>query len=299
MNLDPTTLRLFTEIARTGSLTQGAQAAFRSPAAASARIRALEEALGQQLLYRDNKGVTLTEAGQTLLRHAHILLRQIDTLRDEITQSGSGHIRIYANTTAVTEFMPEILSQFLATRPLVTVDLQERLTHDILRGVEDGSADLGIVSGPVERAGMVARTFSTDRLMLATPIGHPLARRDAVDFAATLDHDHIGLHEGSTLLAFLRGLMGPADYARRLRVQVRSFEAMCRMVEAGVGLGIVPESAARRHARTMEIALVALTDDWATRDRKLLIRDTKALPRAAADLADAIMSAGAGGTLTD
>jgi len=298
MHFDFTDLRLFVHIAEAGNLTKGAAQVFLSPPAASARIRALEANLEAQLLYRGNKGVSLTRSGETLLRHARIILRQVDYLRDDFTgpdSDKSGHVRIFANTTAVTEFMPEILAQFLASRPGVTVDLQERLTQEIVRAIRDGSADLGIVSGDVDQTGLEAIRFSTDRLLLAVPEGHNLAGRRSVAFAETLEYEHISLHEGSTLLAFLRGVMERNGYERALRVKLRSFEAMCRMIEAGVGIGIMPESAARRHMKTMQIALVSIVDDWALRERYVLVRSKAALPGAGRALVDDLVLNAAGG----
>ncbi|WIY25163.1 LysR family transcriptional regulator [Parasedimentitalea psychrophila] len=299
MHFDFTDLRLFVHIAEAGNLTQGAAQVFLSPPAASARIRALEDSLESQLLYRGNKGVSLTQSGETLLRHARIILRQVDYLRDDFTgpnNDRSGHVRIFANTTAVTEFMPEILAHFLASRPGVTIDLQERLTHDIVRAIRDGTADLGIVSGDIDQTGLEAIRFSTDRLLLAVPLGHELAKRKSVAFADTLAFEHIGLHEGSTLLAFLRGLMEKNGYERALRVKLRSFEAMCRMIEAGVGIGILPESAARRHMKTMQIALVGINDSWAVRERYVLVRSIDALPGAGRALVDELVLNAAGGS---
>lgn len=281
MHFDLPDLRLFIHIAESPSLTQGARRAHLSPAAASARIKALEGQLGLRLLYRDSRGVELTPAGQRLLQHARLIMRQVDYLKSEFTEYGAdaaGHIRIFANTTAVTEFLPEVLAGFLAARPGVTVDLQERLSRDIVRGVLDGGADLGIIAGPVAASGLQVLHFSTDRLVLAVPRGHALAGQRRVKLRQTLDYQHIGLHEGSTLLSFLREQVEKLGESLALRIQVSSFEASCRMIEAGVGIGIIPESAARRHSRTMELAIVELDEPWAVRERSILVRDLEALP---------------------
>jgi DNA-binding transcriptional LysR family regulator len=289
MHFDLADLRLFIHIAESPSLTQGARKAFLSPAAASARIKALESQLGSRLLYRDSRGVELTPAGQRLLQHARLIMRQVDYLKSEFTEYGTdaaGHIRIFANTTAVTEFLPEVLAGFLAERPGVTVDLQERLSRDIVRGVLDGAADLGIIAGPVQAPGLQVLHFSTDRLVLAVPLGHALAQHKSVSFADTLAYQHIGLHEGSTLLSFLREQVETLGGSLALRIQVSSFEAICRMVEAGVGIGIIPESSALRHSRTMQLATLQLDEAWAVRERSMLVRELDALPGSVRALID-------------
>ncbi|KIH83822.1 LysR family transcriptional regulator [Pseudomonas batumici] len=292
MHFDLADLRLFIHIAESPSLTQGARRAFLSPAAASARIKALEAQLDTRLLYRDSRGVEVTPAGQRLLQHARLIMRQVDYLKSEFTRYGSdsaGHIRIFANTTAVTEFLPEVLAGFLSRRPGVTVDLQERLSRDIVRGVLDGTTDMGIIAGPVEASGLQVMHFSTDRLALIVPVEHPLAAQQSVTLDQTLAFQHIGLHEGSTLLSFLREHVERLGKTLSLRIQVSSFEAICRMVEAGVGIGIIPLSAAVRHSRTMELATVALDEPWAIRERSILVRELEALPGTIRALIAALM----------
>lgn len=297
MHFDLADLRLFVHIAEAPSLTQGARRAHLSAAAASARIKALEGQLDCRLLYRDNRGVELTPAGQRLLQHARLILRQVEHLKDDFSEQGGdqvGHIRIFANTTAVTEFLPELLAGFLAVRPGVSVDLQERLNRDIVRAILDGSADLGIVAGPVRAEGLQVVHFSTDRLVLAVPPGHPLGRLRRLTLADTLDFAHIGLHEGSTLQSFLREQVERVGGSLNLRIQVASFEAICRMVEAGVGIGVIPETAARRHSRTMNLQILALDEPWVVRERSVLLRDREALPGCARALVDLLRQTGDG-----
>ncbi len=300
MHIELADLRLFVSIAETGNLTRGAASVSLSAPAASVRIRAMEAQLDVQLLYRSNKGVSLAQSGETLLHHARIILRQVDYLTNDFSSQDhdeKGHIRIAANTTAVTEFMPEVLARFLSSRPKVTIDLQERLTQDIIRSVHNGTADLGIVSGEMSDSGLEVIRFSTDRLMLATPADHALASRKSLSFSETLAFQHISLHEGSTLLAFLRSLLQEHGFDRTLRTKVRSFEAMCRMIEAGVGIGVVPESAARRHAHTMNLALITLNEPWALRERAVVARAVDALPKAARALTAELVKHEVGGAV--
>ncbi|MCI1024898.1 LysR family transcriptional regulator [Pseudomonas putida] len=281
MNIDFKDLALFIEIAEASNLTHGARRAFMSPAAASARIKALESQLNTHLLYRDSRGVDLTEAGRRLLPHARLLMRQLGYLETEFAQYGadaSGHIRIFANTTAVTEFLPEVLSRYLALYPGVSIDLQERHSPDIVRGVLDGSTDLGITAGPVAAKDLEIIHFSTDRLVLALPEGHSLESRETVSFAESLNFPHVGPQEGSTLHDFLREQASHIGHNLKWRIQVSSFESICRMVETGVGLGIIPESSALRYQQTMKLSLKQLDEPWAVRERSMLVRDLNALP---------------------
>ena len=281
MHFDLADLRLFIHIAESPSMTQGARKAFISPPAASARIKNLEDSLSSRLLYRDSRGVELTPAGTLFLHHARVIMRQVEYMKSEFTEYGaeaSGHIRIFANTTAATEFLPEILAGFLAERPGVTVDLQERLSRDIVRGVMDGSTDMGIIAGPVEADSLQVIHFSTDQLVLVTPLDHPLAQRTSSKLAETLAFPHIGLQEGTTLLRFLNEQVALHGQTLNMRIKVYSFEAMCRMVEAGVGIAILPASSARRHQRTMGLSMVELDEPWRVRERSILVRDLEALP---------------------
>lgn len=292
MHFDLPDLRLFIHIAESPSLTQAAKRAHLSLAAVSVRIKSLENQANTRLLYRDSRGMELTPAGQKFLQHARIILRQVDHLKNDFQEQAagdSGHIRIFANTTAVTEFMPAILARFLAAHPGVTVDLQERLTRDIVRGVLDGSTDLGIVSGPIDAPELQTIHFSTDKLVLVAPQGHPLGGVARVKLTDAVQYPFITMHEGSTLVAFLREQVEQGGQRLMQRIQLYSFESICRMVEAGVGVGVIPDSAARRYSLAgMKLQVVELDEPWVIRERKLLARDVDALPACAKILIEQI-----------
>lgn len=158
-----------------------------------------------------------------------------------------------------------------------------------MRGVLDNTADLGIVAGVVEAQGLQLLPFSLDRLVLVVPRGHALAERPHVSFQETLDYPHIGLHDGSTLLQFLQDKVKDMGKSLPLRIQVLGFEPACRMIEAGVGIGVLPESCALRYQRTQAIRLVELEDDWAQRERSIVVRELEALPSCGRELIEAIV----------
>lgn len=293
IHFDLVDLRLFVYIAEENSLTRAAVRAHMSLPAASIRIKNLEDSIGTKLINRDNQGITLRPPGQVFLRHARQVLGQLENLRgdmQEYAEGIKGHVRIFANTTAITEFLPAALQTFLATHPDVNVDLREHLSHDIVRAVSEGTTDIGIVAGSIRTEGLGVLPYRRDRLVLATAQSHPLAQCAEIDFAKTLEYDYIGLHEGSAIHSFLNQAAGNLRKALKIRIQVSSFEAVCRMIEANVGIGILPESAARRHARTMSLALVRLSDEWAVRNLNICVRRFDALPSFARELVDFLSS---------
>jgi DNA-binding transcriptional LysR family regulator len=289
MRFDLSDLRLFRHVVEAGSITGGAERAHLALAAASTRIRNMEEALGAALLVRGRQGVTPTQAGRTLLQHARLILQQAERLREDLSAYAgglAGQIRVLSNTNALTEFLPEALSSFLAAHHNVSVDLEERLSDEIVGMVAERVADLGIVAGTVDVSALETYPFRKDRFVLVVARDHPLAGRSQVAFAEVLDHDFVGLDRASALQRFLSAKAAPSGRPLRLRVQLRSFDAVCRMVECRVGIGIVPETTARRVARTMAISAVALSDVWALRELTICIRSLAELPPYARQLVE-------------
>jgi len=281
MRFDLVDLGLFRHVVEAGSITRGAERANLALAAASTRIRNMETALGVQLLTRGRAGVAPTPAGHTLLQHARVMLRQAERLHDDLGAFGgglAGQIRVLSNTNALTEFLPEALSSFLAAHPAVSVDLEERLSDEIVGLIAEGVADIGIVAGTVDAGALQTYPFRRDRFVLVVARGDPLAKRAKIAFGDLLEHDFVGLDRASALQRFLAGKAVRIGRPLRLRVQLRSFDAVCRLVECGVGIGIVPETTARRVARTMALAVVPLTDAWAERELTICIRNRDELP---------------------
>src|SRR5213078_2775692 len=289
MRFDLTDLNLFRHVVEAGSITHGAERAHLALAAASTRIRNMEQTLGAALLVRSRQGVTPTQAGLTLLQHARAILRQAERLREDLgAYAGglAGQIRVLSNTNALTEFLPEALSSFLAAHPHVSVDLEERLSDEIVGLIAEGVGDLGIVAGTVDASALETHPFRKDRFVLVVARDHALAKRAKIAFAQVLDYDFVGLDRASALQRFLAEKAEPIGRSLRLRVQLRSFDAVCRLVECNVGIGIVPESTARRVQRTMAIAIVELTDPWALRDLTICIRSLGELPPYARQLVE-------------
>ncbi|PLP98053.1 LysR substrate-binding domain-containing protein [Cupriavidus pauculus] len=288
MHYDLTDLRLFLNVGETENLTRAAERSFLSLPAASTRIKQLEESFQTQLLIRQVKGVRLTPAGDELLRHAREVFRQLECLHADLrpyAKGVKGRVRLLANTTATNSFLANGLSRFLSENPDVDVELEEHLSADIVSAVGTGAADLGIVAGEVATADLDTMQLCSDELIVIAPVNHPLPAFKALHFADLLDTCRfVGLNQSSAIQSFLDRIASGMGKRISLRIQVGSFDAVCRMVEAGAGIAIVPNSCARRYASRKVLRFIRLEDDWARRELRLVRRPGRELPQFAETL---------------
>ena len=289
MRFDLTDLRLFRHVAESGSITHGAERSHLALASASARIRGMEEMLDVPLLQRGRRGVALTDAGRSLLDHARIVLQQVETMRGELSAHSRGlrgSVRVLANTAALAEHLPRLLADFLAANPAIDLDLEDRQSPAIVAAVFAGDADIGIASQATLVPGLESHPFRSDRLVLVTPAGHRLARRRQASLGELLDLDFVGLPRGTALDEHLATHAARLGCILRRRVRVNSLDAICAMVAAGVGVGIVPEATARRQRRALSLCLVRIAEPWADRQLAVCVRDSRRLSRPARRLLD-------------
>ena len=291
MRFDLTDLRLFCEVVDAGSITAGAARCALALAAASTRIRNMETTLGALLLTRSRQGVVPTPAGNMLLKHARGLLDQSARMREDLSAFAgglSGEVRLLANTNALTEFLPEPLSLFLAAHPQVNVDLEERLSDEIVGLIAEGVGDIGIVAGTVDVGRLQTYPFRSDRFVVVAARDHTLAARTSMSFAEVLDFDVVGLERSASLQRFLTAKAAREGRPLKARIQLRSFDAVCRLVAAGVGVGVVPRTTAHRAAQTMALSIVDLTDDWALRELTIVVRAEEELRPYARELVESL-----------
>lgn len=292
MHFDLTDMQLMVNVAGAMSLTKGAEYTFLSLPAASNRVKNLESYLGTALLYRTSQGVTLTPSGEAFVRHARIVLRQLEHLRGDIQEYAKGvkgRVRVYANTTAMNEFIPAALERYLVDHPDVNIELRERLSYQVVKAVAEGVADIGITAQGSGGAGVEFLPYRVDRLVLVTHKDHPLAAQARHSFESALDYDFIGLFESSAIHSFLLKAAEDSGRILRMRVEVGNFETSCRLIAAQVGIGVIPESAARRYEKTMPLKIMALTDEWALRKLHICVQEAGKLPVFAQELVDLLV----------
>ncbi|WP_419712150.1 LysR substrate-binding domain-containing protein [Pseudomonas sp. NFX224] len=291
MHFDLTDLRLYLNILDTGNITAGAARSHLSLAAGSARIRAMEASLGIDFLERGRRGVTPTPAGKALAQHARTLLQHAERMQQDLAEYAKGvkgQVRLLCNTTAISEYLPELLADFLSGHPNLDIDLQELPSTRITHALRQGAADLGIVSDAVDTHTLDTLPFRDDPLVLIMPPGHPLADGEPPSFSDTLLHHYVGLTASSALAVYLEEQALHAGMRMQIRVRAEGFDGVMRMVAHGAGLGIVPLAALRRWSVDQPLTSFALKEPWAQRKLLLCARSFEYLPAYARALLEAL-----------
>lgn len=279
--IDPYSLRLFISAARAGSIVRAAEQDHIAPSALSRRLADLEHAFGTALLVRSPRGVVLTDAGRLVFDRGVKMDEDLQALVREVETQGNqvrGTVRLYANMSAVVGFLPERLRRFMAQYPSVEVSLHEADTRDVIRACLDDRADVGAGVESSVPPGLESWHFASDPMQVVLPAEHPLAQQEALGFAQVLEHPLIGIHEGGALDRLLHERAEALQMRFAPKVSVSSFDAVCRMVEAGLGIAVIPQSAASAYAGMPRFVRRPLAEPWAA-DRGLCLLALRRSPQ--------------------
>ena len=282
-------LRIFIVVAELGSLTKAAEQTNMTLSAVSKRIADLEHSTDCTLLQRLPRGIELTPAGKGLLSHARQVVDRVNRMANEMSDYAigvRGHVRVWANTSAIVQFLPHDVRLFLDDNPSVKISLEERLSGEVVEAIGNGRADIGIFADNVLSPSIEKAVYRKDKLVLLVPNDHALAALEQVAFVDTLDYEYVGLNEGSSLLARLLDAAFGAERTLKVRIQVSSFDGICRMIENGLGIGVLPEAAVRNEILAAGLRPVTLTDAWAERTLWIGARSRESLSAEAARLFD-------------
>ena len=274
------TLHLFATVAQEGSIVRAAAREHIAASALSRRLADLEHAFGAPLMVRSPRGVELTDAGRLVLARGERIDRELQELARDVQSHGgrvAGTVRVWANMSAVIGFLPERLRSLLARYPELRISLHEEDTADVVRACIDDRTDVGIGVRTEVPQGMEQWPFASDPLLVVLPRGHVLARRRTLAFAEAMQHPLIGVRSGGALDRFVRAQALAAGLPLQVAVTVGSFDAVCRMVEVGMGIAIIPRSAAAAYAGTTRFVLRPLAEPWA--ERELCLYALRKTPR--------------------
>lgn len=279
MKFDLTDLRIFLSAVEGGSLTAAALQNNIVVAAVSARLRKMEDSFGLTLFERTGRGIRPTLAGDILVGHARKVLddaRKIEVELDAFSEGRGGTIRLLSNTNMLSEHMPQLLGSFLRQNPDIFVTVADKPSLEVVNLLRNGEADIGIVASSADMTNLERWRFVPDRLVLIVPDSYSL--EGPVPYARILDHPLIALNATVALSQFLRRLANELGRRANIRIRVENFEALCRIVECGAGVGIVPESAARRYGREMRFRTLEIAEGWAERELYVCVRNQRQLP---------------------
>jgi len=284
MRLDPVSLRLFVAVMEEQAIARAAAREHIAPSAASRRLGELEHQLQVELFARSNRGIEPTAAAHSLLHMVRGVLHDLDSIVLQMRDFGAGlrgQVRVVANISAITQFLPGDLQRFMAAHPRVQVNLREQISTEVAKSVAENSADVGILNDGAYGEGLTLLPYREDELVVAVPMKHPLARRRAVRIAEALEHDFVGAHPGSVVNNLLSRASAELGLPLKLRMQVTSYDAMCLMVSAGLGIAILPRGSARIYSGTLALRTVNLQEPWARRRLMLCVRTGDSLTGAA------------------
>lgn len=290
-DLDLTTLRLFVSVCDTGNIARAGEKASIVGSAISKRLAHLEDAVGTPLLVRKRHGVTPTPAGQTLLEHARSMLDSAARIERDMQGYAAGvrgQVRILASASALAESLADDVAAFLQmpAHKNIQVDMEERISPEVVRGVRDGTASLGVCWDAADLGPLQARAYRSDHLCMVVPDNHPLAGRKRLRFEQTLDYDHVSLPVASAVQVMLQRAAAQLGRTLSHRVIVTNFEAALRVVRAGLAISLVPREVAEIYAHTYGLKVIPLAEPWAQRRFIVCYRDADALSPAAQLLAD-------------
>lgn len=273
--VDFVTLKLFCAIAQSGSITKGANECSLALSAASRRMSELEDTVGLMLLDRSAKGVTLTQAGHAVMQHALRLFQGFEQFSNELaeyTKGIKGHVRLWANMSSLTEFLPSALASFLKQHPEIQVEVEEQLSGDIVKALLDGIADIGVLADGAPTAGLHTSIIGHDELVIVSSKSHPIRNKKRITFEECLSYDFVGLNRGSSLLELTSRQAEKLGKQMQLRIQVRSYDAMCQMIAVNLGIGVLPLQACAPQIKAMGLQAIPLKDAWAKRNLLLAMK---------------------------
>lgn len=297
--IDLKSLSLLMAVCECGSMKLAARREHIEPSAVSKRIAQLEAVVGTKLLIRGRRGVQPTPACQALLEHARSLRYTLDCIEADLAAYAGGvrgHVRLVATASAVAEALLDDIAAFMKQPDSrgIRIEIEERLSHDVVRAVRDGSASIGVCWDSVGRDGLTSRPYRTDELILAVHPEHPLGRRSALKFEESLEFEHVGLPPATAVYTMLNRAAAQAGRTLTHRVIVSNFDAAMRVVRANLGVSVIPREVSRPQVAARQIVALKLKDEWARRQFVVCFKSaatlTPAAARLAAFLADRAMS---------
>lgn len=258
MNFDLADLRGFLAVADLGSFRAAAESMHLSQSAVSRRVDKLEEALGVDLFVRTTRRVELTTIGRTFVHKARAVMNELESALlgiADFAERISGEVTVACVPSAVGYFLPAVIGDFHRLHPRIRVRLIDESSADILLAVANGEADLGLTYIGTQEPDIEFEPLLDDPFVVACPREHALAGRKRLTWAELAQHDYVSLAQGSGNRFLLDQALAHVEHKPEWFCEVRHVPALVSLVEAGLGLGVVPRLAMPPRSRLVSIAL--------------------------------------------
>ncbi|WP_111895565.1 LysR family transcriptional regulator [Acinetobacter sp. MB5] len=266
--LDFITLLIFNTICEEGSLSRAAEKNMIALSAASKRLTDLEHAIGSKLFIRDSQGMKITPAGESLHYHSRMIIESIYKASielDEYKAGLKGFVRLQANLAAIIQFLPEELNAFIEENPQIKLELEQHTSVDVIKNIQNRTADLGICVDDFHQPDLVYHLYRTDELVMVVQSQNYLDTHNIQTLEDALQYDLIGLQAQSSINQKLKQKAESIGQTLKLRMLVASFDALCRMVQAGMGIGIIPKKVYEIIGQPLGLISLSIHEPWALR----------------------------------
>lgn len=272
-------LEAFEAVALHRSFTRAAQVLFVTQPAVTRQIAALEAELKMPLFERLGRTVRLTPAGEVLHRYAEQIVRLEREAREavrDVETSGGGRLHVGASSTLATYVLPPLLRAFRQTHERAEIAVSTGLSAHIIELVRNGEADLGLVTAEPEtrHTGLRFTVVADYETCAVLPPTHPLAQKRELSPADLADGPLILMEQGTNLRTYVDRLLSTAGVVEQIAMELDNVEAIKRMVEAGLGVSLLPEVAVRAEVASGRLVALPLGNLPRTPRRIALVQRT-------------------------
>lgn len=283
-------IRAFLKIAETRNFTRAANELHVSQSALTVQVQQLEESLGVQLFDRGKRGVTLTAAGRDVFGPLQRLFNDAQAIVDharDLSSASTGFVTIAALPTVCAGVLPELVRTFTEAFPGIRVQITDIIAERVREAVLKREVDFGIGTRHGRVAELRARPLFQDRLVVFAPANHPLSTRPKISLREAAEYDLILPNRNSSVREAVDSIAHRERFALNTRYETNLMPTALAFVHAGLGIAILPESAAG--SGTAEFVRIPLHNNYSTRQIELLQRSGVTLSPAAENLAQHLL----------
>ena len=289
--MDLRQLEILRAIAETGSFTAAGARLHVSQSAISRQVLLLEEEFKEPLFIRFGRRIQITPTGETLLQLSHRVFADIRDTSESILDTKkklTGTLRLVGGMTVCLYVFPSLLKEFRRQHPDVDIKVITGGTPRLIRQLRSGTADLGLLTLPVDDNALVAEPVIREELLLVTPGGHRLAGSKVVSPSALVRQPFILFESGSNTRRVIDEFFVRADIKPRVVAETENVEIIKSMVASGLGISIVPFQSVAREARGGSLSVARIQGETMVRETGWVHLRSERTPRMVREMMDTL-----------